>query len=172
MWCLQGWRVGREVGLADTSHETRHSMYLLAVCARRVAHSSGREEYDAVDCRYLPEPNTFLFLGGGWSWEHFPQSRDRSPLGRTENVAFCHMTCIYYHFGNSVYLIFWPKVTHPSMWAGPRTSADWVNIEPYVCKFNKTPSYIFCFCLWPAACWPLAIISVQGFTNNLHQWHY
>jgi hypothetical protein len=21
------------------------------------------------------------------------------------------------------------------------------HIEPYVCKFNKTPSYIFCFCL-------------------------
>jgi hypothetical protein len=57
--------------------------------------------------------------------------------GRTENVAFHHMTCIYYHFGNSVYLIFWPKVTQPSMWAGRCTSTDRVNIEPYVANWTK-----------------------------------
>jgi hypothetical protein len=91
-YCLQGWRVGQEVPLADTLRETHRSTYPLVVCARRIARSSGSEEYDAVDRRCLPEPNTFLFWGGGWSWERFPRSRDRSPLAGRRCHTIIHVT--------------------------------------------------------------------------------
>jgi hypothetical protein len=55
-------------------------------------------------------------------------------------------------FGNGVYLIFRPKVTCMP------TSSHWV----LCCKFNKTLSYIFCFCLWPAAHRPLAIMEAYS----------